>query len=150
MSVLFVLFILVPIAELFLIIKVGAFLGISSTLAILILDSFIGAWLVKRQGLSLIRRAKVRMSEGEMPGDELVTGLAVLVAGALMLTPGFLTDAIGMALLISPIRSVVIKLLKRKFQGRLGGTINTQENRPTPPSNFNSELNQFDLRGEEE
>ncbi|NCG41353.1 MAG: FxsA family protein, partial [Actinobacteria bacterium] len=55
MSVLFVLFILVPIAELFLIIKVGAFLGIFSTLAILILDSFIGAWLVKRQCLSLIR-----------------------------------------------------------------------------------------------
>ena len=129
MSVLFVLFILVPIAELFLIIKVGAFLGIFSTLMILILDSFIGAWLVKRQGLSLIRRAKVRMSAGEMPGDELVTGLAVLVAGVLMLTPGFLTDAIGMALLISPIRSVVIKFLKRKFQGRLGGTINTQGNR---------------------
>lgn len=149
MSVLFVLFILVPIAELFLIIKVGAFLGIFSTLMILILDSFIGAWLVKRQGLSLIRRAKVRMSAGEMPGDELVTGLAVLVAGVLMLTPGFLTDAIGMALLISPIRSVVIKFLKRKFQGRLGGTINTQGNRPTPPNNFNSELNQFDVPGEE-
>jgi len=148
-SVLFVLFILVPIVELFLIIKVGAFLGISSTLAILILDSFIGAWLVKRQGLSLIRRAKVRMSAGEMPGDELVTGLAVLVAGVLMLTPGFLTDAIGMALLISPIRSVVIKFLKRKFQGRLGGVIDTQGNRSTPPNNINSELNQFDVPGEE-
>ena len=148
MSVLFVLFILVPIAELFLIIKVGAFLGIFSTLAILILDSFIGAWLVKRQGLSLIRRAKLRMSAGEMPGDELVTGLAVLVAGALMLTPGFLTDAIGMALLISPIRSVLIKFVKQKFEGRIGGTINIQENKPTSPNNLNSELNPFDSSGE--
>ena len=89
------------------------------------------------------------MSAGEMPGDELVTGLAVLVAGALMLTPGFLTDAIGMALLISPIRSVLIKFVKQKFEGRIGGTINIQENKPTSPNNLNSELNPFDSSGEE-
>ena len=96
MAVLFVLFIVVPIVELVLIIQVGQVLGAWNTIGLLIIDSLVGAWLVKHQGLGLLKRSRERLQKGEMPSDEIFSGIAILFAGALMLTPGFLTDAVGL------------------------------------------------------
>ena len=97
---LILLFLALPIAELFVIIQVGHVLGVLETLALLVLISVIGAWLVKREGLSVLRRARAQLDGGLVPGRELVDGSLILLAGALMLTPGFITDAVGLLLLL--------------------------------------------------
>ena len=98
-------FILVPIAELYVIIQVGHVLGVVNTLGLLLLISFTGAWLMKREGLSTWRRAQRQVEAGVLPGRELVDGALILLAGALLLAPGFITDALGLLLLLPPIRS---------------------------------------------
>lgn len=119
MALLVVLFIIVPIAELAVIIQVGQSVGVLATILLLIVVSVVGAWLVKFQGLNVLLRAKAKADSGEMPGDELIAGIAILFAGALMLTPGFITDAVGLALLIPPIRLVLIAFVRRRFRGRM-------------------------------
>ena len=122
MAVLFVLFIVIPIIELVLIIQVGQALGAWNTIGLLIIDSLIGAWLVKHQGLGLLKRSRERLQKGEMPSDEIFSGIAILFAGALMLTPGFLTDAVGLIILIPPIRSIAIAGIRRNFRSRATNT----------------------------
>ncbi len=119
MAVLVLLFIVVPIAELFVIIQVGQSLGVLSTILLLIAVSVVGAWMVKFQGVLVLMRAREKLARGEMPNDELISGLAILIAGALMLTPGFLTDAVGIALMIPPIRAVLVAFVRRRFRGRV-------------------------------
>lgn len=119
MALLVLLFIVVPIAELVVIVQVGQSLGILATIALLIAVSVVGAWMVKFQGIVLFARARAKLARGEMPDDELIAGMAVLFAGALMLTPGFITDALGLALLIPPIRAVLIGFVRRRFRGRV-------------------------------
>ena len=94
-GLLFLLFVVVPILELVVIIQVGQSLGALNTAALLVIDSLVGAWLVKHQGLGLIRKSQERLRNGEMPSDEISAGIALLFAGALMLTPGFLLTASG-------------------------------------------------------
>jgi UPF0716 protein FxsA len=118
-ALLVLLFIVVPIAELVVIIQVGQSMGVLTTVLLLIVVSVVGAWMVKFQGIVLLARARSKMARGEMPDDELIAGIAVLFAGALMLTPGFITDAVGLALLISPIRAVLIGFVRRRFRGRV-------------------------------
>lgn len=122
MAVLFVLFIVIPIIELVLIIQVGQALGAWNTIGLLIIDSLIGAWLVKHQGLGLLKRSRERLQKGEMPSYEIFSGIAILFAGALMLTPGFLTDVFGLIILIPPIRSVAIAGIRRNFRSRATNT----------------------------
>lgn len=102
---LLLLFILVPMAEIALFIQVGDRIGLGWTLAIVVLTAFIGTALVRNQGLAVWARANQAMAENRMPLEEVFTGLCLLVAGALLLTPGFLTDTIGFCLLIPPIRA---------------------------------------------
>ena len=80
MSLLFVLFIVVPIVELVLIIQVGQVLGAWNTVFLLVLDSLLGAWLVKRQGIGLLRKSQERLRKGEMPSEEIVAGMTVLLS----------------------------------------------------------------------
>ena len=108
MGLLFLLFVVVPVLELMVIVQVGQSLGAWNTVAVLLIDSLVGAWLVKHQGLGLIRKSRERLRNGEMPGEEISAGIAVLFAGALMLTPGFVTDAVGLLLLIPPVRHVLV------------------------------------------
>ena len=122
MAVLFLLFIVVPIVELVLIIQVGQAFGAWNTVGLLIIDSLVGAWLVKPQGLGLLKRSRERLQKGEMPSDEIFSGIAILFAGALMLTPGFLTDAVGLIILIPPIRSIAIAGIRRNFRSRATNT----------------------------
>jgi UPF0716 protein FxsA len=99
------LFILVPIAELYVIIQVGHVLGVLNTLVLLIAVSLFGAWLMKREGLGTLRRAQRQIDAGVVPGDEIVDGALIILGGALMLTPGFLTDIVGILLLLPPVRA---------------------------------------------
>ncbi len=109
----------IPVAEIFFIIRVTRDLGIPETIGLLVAVSIIGAWLVRRSGLGVLRQISERLARGEIPGKELVDGLLILVGGLLMLTPGFLTDAVGLLLLIPPARLALRALLIRRYGKRL-------------------------------
>lgn len=110
-----VLFLLTPIAELAVIVQVSDGIGLGSTVGLLILVSLLGAWLVKREGLGAWRRVQQQVHAGKVPAAEMVDGVMILVGGALLLTPGFLTDALGLALLLPPVRAVIRRLLRRRI-----------------------------------
>ncbi len=124
-AVLALLFLVVPFVELFVLIQVGHAIGALPTVGLLLVVAVVGAWLVKREGIGVVRRARDLLAAGEMPGRELVDGLLILFAGALMVTPGFFTDILGLALLIPPVRaalrSVAASRLARRTQAHLGG-----------------------------
>jgi UPF0716 protein FxsA len=112
-------FIIVPIMEIYLIVQVDAAIGGWETLGLLVLDSLIGAWLVRREGFSILAKVQTSLGQGELPTNSLIDGMLVLFAGALMLTPGFLTDGLGFILLLPPSRAVVRNALKTQFAGRV-------------------------------
>ncbi|MBM46343.1 MAG: hypothetical protein CL458_08850 [Acidimicrobiaceae bacterium] len=125
MAVLFILFVVVPILELMVIIQVGQSVGAWNTVILLVVDSLVGAWLVKHQGIGLLKKSQDRLRKGELPSDEIFSGVTVLFAGALMLTPGFLTDLVGLLLLVPPIRALVLMIVRRKFRSRIGTSFTT-------------------------
>lgn len=125
MGVLFILFVVVPILELMVIIQVGQSVGAWNTVILLVVDSLVGAWLVKHQGIGLLKKSQDRLRNGELPSDEIFSGVTVLFAGALMLTPGFLTDLVGLLLLVPPIRALVLMIVRRKFRSRIGTSFTT-------------------------
>jgi UPF0716 protein FxsA len=110
-----VAFFAVPIVELTLIIKIGAAIGVLNTIGLLIVSSVVGAWLMKREGLGVVSRMQQAAAEGRVPGRELVDAFLILLGGALMIAPGFLTDALGMLLLLPPVRALVRRVLRRRF-----------------------------------
>lgn len=120
-AVLVLLFLVVPLAELYVIIQVGQAIGALSTIAVLILMGVAGGWLMKREGVGVLRRIRAQVERGQVPGRELVDGFLILFGGALMLTPGFLTDVLGLSLLLPPARAVVRAALARRLQHRVTG-----------------------------
>lgn len=118
-AILAVVFLVVPIAELAVIIAVGSEIGVFNTIGLLIVVSVVGAWLAKREGVGVLRRIRAQLDAGRMPGADLVDGFLVLFAGALLLTPGFLTDCLAIALLLPPVRAVVRGILRRYFATRI-------------------------------
>ncbi|NIB40008.1 FxsA family protein [Pseudomaricurvus alkylphenolicus] len=107
------LFIVMPIVEMWVLIEVGAVIGALPTIGLVLLTAMIGLALLRRQGISTLTRANRRMEAGELPAQEMVEGIFLAVGGALLLTPGFITDAIGMSCLIPGLRQLVIgRLLK--------------------------------------
>ncbi len=117
---LLILFILVPVAELYLFITLGDQLGLGNTLAIIFVTAILGAALTKSQGRRAMLKFQQATNEGRMPAREAMDGLMILLAGAVLITPGFLTDAVGFLLLVPPVRTVVAgylgKRLKEKIQ----------------------------------
>ena len=105
----------VPLLELYVIIQVAGGMGTGQTIGLLIVVSVVGAWMVRRSGLGVLNQIRNRLNRGELPAAELVDGLLILLAGALMLTPGFITDAVGLLLLFLPTRVLVRSLLMRHF-----------------------------------
>jgi UPF0716 protein FxsA len=112
---LLVVFVGVPFAEIYVLLQVGHAIGVLNTLALLILVSMVGAWLAKREGLGVIRRMQDALNAGRVPGAELVDGFLILLAAALMITPGFLTDIVAIFLLLPPVRAMVRHTLRRRF-----------------------------------
>ncbi|MGH9011209.1 MAG: FxsA family protein [Acidimicrobiia bacterium] len=119
LPVLVALFIGVPFAEIYVLLQVGHVIGVVNTLGLLILISVVGAWLAKREGLGVLRRMQRSIDAGRVPGTELVDGFLILLAGALMLTPGFLTDILAILLLLPPVRAVVRRELRRRVARRI-------------------------------
>jgi UPF0716 protein FxsA len=115
-----VLFLVVPFVELFVLLQVGQAIGVLDTIALLVLVSVVGAWLVKREGFSVLRRAQQRVAAGSVPGRELVDGVLILFAGALLLTPGFVTDVAGILLLLPPTRAALRGTTVRWLRRRAG------------------------------
>jgi UPF0716 protein FxsA len=117
--ILVIAFILVPLAELAVLIAVGDWIGLVPTLILLLVVSVAGAWLAKREGLAAWARFQRAMAEGRMPTVEVADGAMILLAGALLLTPGFLTDVAGVLLLLPPTRAMARRLAPRLAERRL-------------------------------
>jgi UPF0716 protein FxsA len=111
---LFLIFALVPVIELSLLIKIGSIIGTLNTIIIVILTAIIGAYLVKLEGLGVMYRIQQNMQEGIFPAEELINGMMILIAGALLLTPGFFTDVIGF-LMVFPVSRNLIKRIARHY-----------------------------------
>jgi UPF0716 protein FxsA len=122
-----VAFIVVPLLELAIIIQVGDLIGAAPTILLLLAVSLAGAWLVRREGTRAWSRFTYALHSGRVPADEVLEGAMVLFGGALLLTPGFATDAIGLLLMVPPIRALAASMLKGRLGARftvtsLGGT----------------------------
>src|SRR3954470_14025322 len=124
--ILVLLFIVVPIAELALLIQVGELIGVWWTIALLIADAMLGSWLLRSQGRLAWRRFNTALVEGRVPHREVIDGVLVIFGGVLLLTPGFITDIFGLMFLIPPTRVIMRRLLVRrgalKLMGSMPGT----------------------------
>ena len=110
MPLLVVLLIVIPIAELWLILEVADRIGLASTILTLLIVSIAGAWLLKREGVSTWRKLRATLARGELPTNEVADGALILMGGALLLTPGFLTDVVGLAMVFPPTRATLRRL----------------------------------------
>jgi len=117
---LFLLFSIVPAVELAILVYTGSRIGIPETLSIVIATAIAGAYLVRREGIGVLLRIQNELNQGTFPADSMLDGALVLVAGALLLTPGFITDIIGFLLVLPAsrpmIKSVIVSLLKRHME----------------------------------
>ncbi|HEY1356736.1 MAG TPA: FxsA family protein [Thermoleophilaceae bacterium] len=120
------LFILLPLAELYVILKVGDAIGVIWTILLLAADSVAGSMLLRSQGRAVWRRFNQTLAEGRMPHREVQDGVLVIFGGAFLITPGFITDVFGLLLLLPPTRSLVrrygMRAVGRRFAIRIGGT----------------------------
>jgi UPF0716 protein FxsA len=119
LPLLVVLFITVPILELFVILQIGDAIGVWPTVGLLIADSVLGSMLMRSQGRAAWRRFNVALGAGRPPAREVLDGVLIIFGGALLLTPGFVTDVVGLTFLLPPTRAVLRRLLVRRFAGRM-------------------------------
>ena len=140
LSRLLALFILVPIIEMLVLIELGRWIGLAPTLGIILLTGIAGAALARREGLSVWTRFQQRIQQGGLPGRELIDGVLILVSGALLLTPGVLTDVIGFLGLLPPSRAVLRRWIAARIKLQMGaGNIHfmrfgTRSTTPPPES----------------
>jgi UPF0716 protein FxsA len=118
-TILFFAFLIVPPVEIGLFVVVGSRIGIWPTMAIVLLTAVLGANLVSRQGRGVLGQMRTEFASGQFPARTLAHGAMILIAGALLLTPGFLTDAIGFSLLSAQVREVIRKWGVRRWSGRV-------------------------------
>ena len=112
--ILLAIFIIIPIIEIYLFMKIGGMIGFPYTLAMIVLTAVIGASMLKWQGLSTLQRAQANLQDNKIPATELVEGIILLLCGALLLTPGFFTDTFGFLMLVPMIRRAIAKALIEK------------------------------------
>lgn len=132
-GVLALLFLIIPATEIYVILRVGSLLGAGPTLAVIAVTAVVGAALAKSQGTAVLRQLQTSMAEGKGTGTAIVEGVLVLVAGVTLLAPGFITDAVGLALLLPPVRAVIARRLAAKIQvGGMAGMPNMPSNMYSP------------------
>lgn len=129
------IFLIVPLTEVWLLVTVGGVVGVGWTIFLVVLTAVIGAYLVRSQGINTLARSQDSLARGELPALELLEGVALLIAGALLLTPGFFTDGIGFLLLLPPlrrwlIRTWVLKALDRRLASSSGAAPGTEHRPP--------------------
>jgi UPF0716 protein FxsA len=137
------IFIVLPVAEIYLIIKVGEAIGALPTVAILVLDALLGSALLRHQGRAAWRRFNEALAAGRIPAREVFDGAMVIMGGAFLITPGFITDVVGLLLLIPPSRALFRGLVSKVALGRAGFVVRTAQwgsrardgrRRPTEPT----------------
>lgn len=128
----FVALVVVPLIEIGLFIEVGGLIGLWPTLATVVLTALLGAALLRRQGLAAVAEIEQRVNSGRNPVEPLVHGLLILIAGIVLLTPGFFTDAIGFALLVPPVRTALIRQLGRRIAVASVRVAQRRRSRPPP------------------
>jgi UPF0716 protein FxsA len=133
------LFILIPLAELYVIIKVGHAIGLTWTILLLLADSVLGSMLLRSQGRAVWRRFSEAVAQGRMPHREVQDGVLVIFGGAFLITPGFLTDIVGVLLLLPPTRSLFRRWLVHRGGRMLGVSIATGRRTPPPGENYDVE-----------
>ena len=115
---LLLLFTLVPLFELMLLIEIGKRINAGPTIGLVIVTGIVGAALARQQGLRTFARINHDLAAGHLPGDSLIDALLIFVAGALLVTPGVMTDGVGFLLLLPPVRAVLRNHLKKRFQAK--------------------------------
>ena len=118
MALLVILFIVVPIVELYVIIQVGQAIGALWTIALLVADSILGSMLMRSQGRQAWRRFNTAIASGRPPAREAFDGALVIFGGAFLLAPGFITDVLGLSLLLPPSRALIRRFIVRSVLGR--------------------------------
>lgn len=113
------LLVVAPLVELYVIVQVAQQIGVLESLLLLVVVGIVGAWLVRRVGTTLFVRGMAAAAQGRVPTDEMIGGGVVLVAGALMLAPGFVSDATGLVLLLPPVRAGVVAIVRRRVGSRI-------------------------------
>jgi UPF0716 protein FxsA len=126
--------IVVGVVEITVMIQVGQWIGFLNTIGLLLLVSLVGAWLVKRQGLGVMARIREQRSAGRLPAAEAFDGALILVAGVLLVIPGFVTDALGLLLLMPPVRAVVRRFVSRRVLREVEMVRSRQWTRADPPA----------------
>ncbi len=125
---LFILFLLVPLIEIYFLIQVGEVIGAGWTIFLVVATAVLGAGLLRMQGFNTLQRAQTSMAQGQIPAVEMLEGVTLLFCGAMLLTPGFFTDAIGFILLVPAIRQALIKRVISKGQFSMyGQTMRSQQ-----------------------
>lgn len=119
---LFILFVTIPLAEIYLLLAAGAAIGGANTFALVILSAMVGSWLVREQGLATLAKIQQQLGAGQAPGEALVDGVFIAASGLLLLTPGFITDGLGLVFLIPPIR----RLIAGALRDRLSASVQTE------------------------
>ncbi len=116
---LFLLFTLVPLAEIYLLIAIGGYIGALPTFALVVVTGMLGAHLARREGRRALAGYQKALSEGRLPEEGVLSGLLILLGGVLLITPGVLTDVAGLALMVPPVRRAVARRLEQQMQKRL-------------------------------
>lgn len=120
---LLLLFTVVPALELYLLLQLGQWIGVWQTVGIILITGGLGAWFAKREGVSVLRQIQAELRQGIPPASRLIEGLLVLLGGAMLITPGVLTDLAGFALILPPTRRQIAKAVQARFAGsfQVGG-----------------------------
>ena len=117
---LFLAFTIIPFVELYLLLKIGAHLGVLTTLCIILATGFWGAYLAKLQGIRTMTRVRAILNQGGLPAEEMLDAMLIFIAGIVLLTPGFLTDIAGLMILIPQTRFYFKRWLRHKFDEWIG------------------------------
>ena len=128
--ILFTLFLLIPLLEIYLLIQVGGLIGAWPTVFLVVFTAVLGATLLRHQGLMTLNRVQTALARGELPTMAMLEGVVLILSGALLLTPGFFTDALGFLALVPPLRQALIRaLLTRGVVTAMGGAYNRRHPR---------------------
>ena len=127
MKIFFLLFLIIPLIEIYLLIEIGGQIGAVMTILLIVLTAVLGAFLIRTQGFSMITKAQMHLEQGEVPAMEMMEGIFLFVAGALLLTPGFFTDAIGFLCLTPSLRKAIIRFFiqSRRVNVSTGHSVNS-------------------------
>jgi len=120
-QIVFLLVLIVPFAEIYLLLEVGSIIGALPTIFLVVFTAVLGAWLLRQQGFSTFQKFQASLAQGEIPAYEMIEGPIILLGGALLLTPGFITDLLGFVCLIPALRKKVAQFVLENYLVRAAG-----------------------------